>query len=447
MKLVTFFLWFIFLLGPHTVFNQCSIGDPGSNAPSWDEGKTIETNFNDARRWEETNRGLTPNCLGNMTAPSGGWAGLSNETIALYIHNSERTARSLLPLYGVETNLSSVAQAHADWQITNDVFSHGGNPALGSGSSYLTCPLPGTSNTGSSFDERINSNSTLNGQWQGIAENLSVSVATSSGSSFFTNFVARSIYGLMYQDAGSAWGHRHAILNVFTDNHGPSGSEGFIGVGVGQGANFQAVAFNCNNWNYAMILTLEYYDPFGSATGFSFSVLPVELTAFSGWEENGQVQLAWTTQSERNSDYFVVEKSQDGRLFEAIGNVEAAGFSLVRIDYSFADPAPGPGANYYRLRQVDFDGTVNFSKVIEVWLPDAAAVAVYPNPFQEFVHLKLPHGLTQPGPGDFYRSVGPGNRNGGAGTGRKSVVYFPFGRIAGRCLFVEFLARRQNAGA
>lgn len=113
--------------------------------------------------------------------------------------------------------------------------------------------------------------------------------------------------------------------------------------------------------------------------------LPVTLTAFSATAApSRQVQLAWTTASELNSAYFEVQHSLDGRTYEAVGQVAARQQSQVITDYAFLHAAPGAAAtHYYRLRQVDQDGSSAFSPVQAVTLaPGSSALqlAAVPNP-------------------------------------------------------------------
>jgi len=112
--------------------------------------------------------------------------------------------------------------------------------------------------------------------------------------------------------------------------------------------------------------------------------LPVELTDFTATRVAGQpaVQLAWATASEKRSAYFDVERSTDGRSFERIGTVAAAGNSLSPRSYSLPDnqlPA-GVLTLYYRLRAVDQDGAVSYSPVRTVLLEGQSGPVVYPNP-------------------------------------------------------------------
>lgn len=96
--------------------------------------------------------------------------------------------------------------------------------------------------------------------------------------------------------------------------------------------------------------------------------LPVELIYFSASPlESKKVQVKWITASETNSDYFSIEKSTDGKLFTEAGKRNGAGNSSVTINYFFIDEQGTPCATtYYRLRQVDFDGTDHYSKTIAV---------------------------------------------------------------------------------
>ena len=110
--------------------------------------------------------------------------------------------------------------------------------------------------------------------------------------------------------------------------------------------------------------------------------LPVTFTAFTGRQDGNSVVLEWTTMSENNNDYFEIERSSDGINFVTIGYVEGAGNSNSRIDYSFSDNAPEQGRLYYRLSQVDFDGTREYAdKVVTVtFANNKLAVSIVPNP-------------------------------------------------------------------
>ncbi len=98
----------------------------------------------------------------------------------------------------------------------------------------------------------------------------------------------------------------------------------------------------------------------------STTPLPVELTSFTGIAFDDHNQLEWVTASEMNNDYFDVQRSDDGISFHEIGQVDGAGNSTQTLRYSFGDYAPLEGTNYYRLKQVDFNGAVSYSGIITI---------------------------------------------------------------------------------
>lgn len=93
--------------------------------------------------------------------------------------------------------------------------------------------------------------------------------------------------------------------------------------------------------------------------------LPVELLSFEADCVEKEVVLRWSTATERNSDYFQVERSVDGVSFVSLDRVQAAGYSLSTQEYRYVDKEAHALA-YYRLRQVDFDGTQDISTMVGV---------------------------------------------------------------------------------
>ncbi len=120
-------------------------------------------------------------------------------------------------------------------------------------------------------------------------------------------------------------------------------------------------------------------------TSGSATPLPVSLVSFVATAApNRGVQLAWNTASELNNDFFEVQRSLDGNTFTAIGKVAGNGSTAQPATYSFTDAAPGNAATYYyRLRQVNFDGTSTFSTVRAITLAagtSALVLTAAPNP-------------------------------------------------------------------
>ncbi|MFL5739708.1 MAG: T9SS type A sorting domain-containing protein [Flavisolibacter sp.] len=113
--------------------------------------------------------------------------------------------------------------------------------------------------------------------------------------------------------------------------------------------------------------------------------LPVHLLSFDARavhdQNNWKVNLSWTTASESNSDYYVIERSSNARNYSAIGNVRAAGNSTALHTYQFTDLSPRQGISYYRLKQVDQDGKFNYSKIAVVNINSRETIVLmYPNP-------------------------------------------------------------------
>lgn len=124
----------------------------------------------------------------------------------------------------------------------------------------------------------------------------------------------------------------------------------------------------------------------GSSDGFSVTTvlnipLPVELVSFTGIEESGVVQLVWETASELNNDFFIVEKSFDGREFTPLVKVDGAGTTKEAHTYTAVDNYPYTGYSYYRLLQQDFDGTKTYSSIIAVKVQAIETeTRIFPNP-------------------------------------------------------------------
>lgn len=110
--------------------------------------------------------------------------------------------------------------------------------------------------------------------------------------------------------------------------------------------------------------------------------LPVQLTSFSGSvQSNSTALLRWQTATELNSAYFEIERSDNGRQFEPIGRVTAAGSASTAQTYQFPDSRPLPALTYYRLRQVDLDGQQHYSSILTL-APRAQGteLVLIPNP-------------------------------------------------------------------
>ncbi|MBV6440531.1 MAG: T9SS C-terminal target domain-containing protein [Haliscomenobacteraceae bacterium CHB4] len=114
---------------------------------------------------------------------------------------------------------------------------------------------------------------------------------------------------------------------------------------------------------------------------------PVELTRFEARRTgDGQVLLIWETDSEKDNDYFAIERSGNGSDFATIGKAPGKGTSQDKQQYRYTDSDPLPGINYYRLRQVDFDGKTEYSNVVNVHM-EKKYFSIAPNPASGVVRI------------------------------------------------------------
>lgn len=129
---------------------------------------------------------------------------------------------------------------------------------------------------------------------------------------------------------------------------------------VQEGSNIRSVSVNVNSFSQFTVSDVN-------------QPLPVELTRFSASLLEPHVELNWETASEINSDFFSVERSQNGIDFSEIGQIKAAGDSDAPLQYRYIDEQAAnrlSGSVFYRLRTVDFDGSFEYSDITIVTLSD-----------------------------------------------------------------------------
>ena len=209
----------------------------------------IQAAFSHARAQENAQLGLR---LPTLTLPSQStWDSLSNGEKVLWLINGERRDRDVLPLHSIETNVTGVAQSYATYLLENDKWGHDAD--------------------GRSPWERLDANPAIHTCHDSlsVAENLAVFVT--SGSSIPLP-VERSVFMWLYEDAGSGWGHRHAILwYPYNDNSGPTGQEGFLGIGRASGGPYKG-PFE-QPWNYAELIVMNVFDP---CAAWNYSTPPLD---------------------------------------------------------------------------------------------------------------------------------------------------------------------------
>lgn len=127
------------------------------------------------------------------------------------------------------------------------------------------------------------------------------------------------------------------------------------------------------------------------------ATLPVEWLSFDAILFQGDANITWSTAVELNSDYFQVERSTDGMMYEALSKINAAGTTLDQSDYRFTDPGIGSLGKqriYYRIKQVDLNGTFDYSNVEQLRVDETGSelsLSVYPSPSTEYATLLMSH--------------------------------------------------------
>jgi Secretion system C-terminal sorting domain len=141
-----------------------------------------------------------------------------------------------------------------------------------------------------------------------------------------------------------------------------------------------------SNYAYHVVDTSTVFAAFGSGLYKLYSpwFVPVELTSFTGKVVDAKVQLDWRTATETNNRGFEIERSADSKNFEQIGFVPGYGTSTQSHTYSYNTDLNNSDIQYFRLKQVDFDGTSEYSNIVEVNSPLPSTFSIsqnYPNPF------------------------------------------------------------------
>ncbi len=120
--------------------------------------------------------------------------------------------------------------------------------------------------------------------------------------------------------------------------------------------------------------------------------LPIDLISFDAKLQGRSVMIFWQTASELNNDFVAVEHSEDGILFQEIGRVEGEGDFNTLQNYELEHNNPATGFNYYRLRQVDFDGKMELSDIIQVQVnrtKNEATLNVYPTIATDGIEINI----------------------------------------------------------
>ena len=134
--------------------------------------------------------------------------------------------------------------------------------------------------------------------------------------------------------------------------------------GTFQGTSSIDVISNTLTWTG--LTTFSTLSGVGSNGGGGVVALPISLISFTGKTVGADNELKWVTASEKNNNYFTIEKTTDGTIFDILGVVNGAGTSNAILDYQFTDYNVSSTLNYYRLKQTDYDGVFKYTDLISI---------------------------------------------------------------------------------
>ena len=241
----------------------------------------VQGRFNAGRTNENSQLGTS---IPMMSLPSqSAWDAMNDGEKALWLINRERVDRGVVPLHGIEANVTTIAEDYAQYLMDSQVFSHDADGK---------------------------------GPWQRLLENPLINAChdpymAENLAGFWGNWTLateRAVYLWMYDDSSSSWGHRHNLLYYpYNDNSGPDGKEGFIGIGKATGMfngypNSKIIVMDafdpCSAWDYSSEIVIGDLNGNGSL-GLEDAILALRVLA--------QTASGVTVQLDREVD-------QDGKI-------------------------------------------------------------------------------------------------------------------------------------
>jgi hypothetical protein len=167
--------------------------------------------------------------------------------------------------------------------------------------------------------------------------------------------------------------------------------------------------------------------------------LPISLLYFRAAMQKGGVGLDWETTSEINSSEFDVQRMETNGAFVTVATVPAAGNSSVPLYYKASDENPPFGPLFYRLKEVDKDGRITYSMIVQVDNNAVATPKLYPNPAKSIIHIDLPP-LTTVGAIVIYNTLGQQVMQPSI-TGAGGTIDVDVSRLAVGTYYVVFISK------
>lgn len=190
--------------------------------------------------------------------------------------------------------------------------------------------------------------------------------------------------------AGSSAGGQTGLGNGAVDTEEGSGGNGWVST-INVTAGQKYILF-LDNWTATSAPYTLSWQLTGGAS-LACTLLPIELLSFTGTYKTDYNLIEWITASEKDNDFFTIERSLDGVNWEVLHIVDGAGNSTQTKFYSFPDYTfKGNTINYYRLKQTDTHGDFEYSQIISIEASEGAKMQVkevYPNPTNETINCEL----------------------------------------------------------
>ena len=216
---------------------------------------------------------------------------------------------------------------------------------------------------------------------------------TNSAGTFAGGTLSQSFYYQTALISGTATSGGSVIMNFIPSIDGVQNTST---LGVGQATTVNGAYTNIGNSisTSTSVTSSPTYNPasgnFLSLLSTASNTLPVVFKFFTGSKEEGSVHLKWSTASESNNKGFEIQRSLNGAKYQAVGFVKGSGNSNITKTYSFTDVNNTTGNVCYRLKQIDFNGVSEFSKVtcVNIEAVKTTEVITTPNPFYASLNVK-----------------------------------------------------------
>lgn len=228
------------------------------------------------------------------------------------------------------------------------------------------------------------------------------------------NSTQLNLFGVSRPDAvndttlfpGPVFSYFNVRANDSDEDGGPFGTVSIIAGpfnGTAVLINGDSILYTLTSSNFTGIDSIQYVTcdnlPLCDTAWYFINIptpLPVSLVGFNGERTGNIVKLQWITLSEKNNEYFDVERASDGRSFSRRGMVRGNHTTNVQQFYSFTDVDSDEPVLYYRLRQVDIDGGFAYSNTIALTnhaTKNDFSITIFPNPSDGSFQVIKAHGV------------------------------------------------------